>query len=100
MSKAINVKEEDLTLDGESLNLDEVNNSSAVQQMVCGHLEVVTTTNTYFEVKATQNGRRFRFVFSKNGKVTAMSGIYSSIAGNKYSGTARPGHNVGIQCIS
>lgn len=96
--------EEDLPISKEEVDLDNLEISTTEQQLVCGHLEVIETTDRYFKVKATQNGRRFRFVFSKleNNRriVTSMGSPYTTIAGNFYDATARPGHNSGINCIS
>lgn len=106
MEKATHINEEDLSIENIVPDTKEIKGigEDAEDKNVCGHLQVVRTTDTYFEVRATQNGRRFRFVFSvrNNGRttVTSIGPTISTIRGRNYSGTARRGRNVGIQCLS
>lgn len=105
MSDTIKFNEKDLLSYNQITKFEEINFADISQQLICGHLEVVTTTDTFFKVRATQTNKRFRFVFSKpkpdgsGNTVTGFSQTYFSIKGNNYEGEALPGHNVGIQCL-
>lgn len=96
-------EEDDFENENENLEFDEekdFDNSSATEKSICGHLEVISSYPRAVTVLATQTGRRFRWVWSRNRRVTSISGTIVTISGKQYRATSGTQITIGINCIS
>lgn len=64
---------------------------------ICGFLKIINGSESDVTVEAQSNGC-FRWVFSKNGTVTAISGKIRVFAGQRQRGYSTNDEIVGINC--
>ncbi|RKN78731.1 hypothetical protein [Ulvibacterium marinum] len=99
MKETILVNQVHLPTNQDDLQLCDIDIPESKEDVICGHLQIVTKSDSYLKIKTTESGKKFRVVFFINNRITALSVIYTSISGNNYQITAKKGHAIGIECV-